>query len=42
MKFVPVAVPSAFVTEIAPVVAPAGTVAVIVCVLLIVKVARLR
>jgi len=35
-----VAVPSGFVTEIAPVVAPAGTVAVIVCVLLIVKVAE--
>jgi hypothetical protein len=41
VKFVAlVAVPSAFVTEIAPVVAPAGTVAVIVCVLLIVKVAE--
>jgi hypothetical protein len=38
VKFIAlVAVPSGFVTEIAPVVAPAGTVAVIVCVLLIVK-----
>jgi hypothetical protein len=41
VKFVAlVAVPSGFVTEIAPVLAPAGTVAVIVCVLLIVKVAE--
>jgi hypothetical protein len=35
-----VAVPSGFVTEMAPLVAPAGTVAVIVCVLLIMKVAE--